>query len=150
MHNSVTPKKAARFLLALEQTGNVTKACELAKIQRRTIYRMRDDSNEFALAWDIAKLIGAEALEDEAIRRAHDGVDEPVFYQGKAVGAVKKYSDTLLIFLLKGAMPKYREYSKIDLNSTYHIASLTDEQLESELMTLSTTLNHGRDVTGHE
>ena len=48
--------------------------------------------------------------EDEAVRRAHDGVDEPVFYQGKACGVVRKYSDTLLIFLLKGRRPeKYRD-----------------------------------------
>ena len=56
--------------------------------------------------------IGADALEDEAVRRAVDGVDEQVFYQGKACGVVRKYSDTLLIFLLKGRRPeRYRDRS---------------------------------------
>jgi hypothetical protein len=33
-----------------------------------------------------------------------------VFYQGEKVGTVQKYSDTLLIFLMKGVRPeKYRE-----------------------------------------
>jgi hypothetical protein len=40
-------------------------------------------------------------LEDEAKRRAHDGIDEPVFYQGEKCGVVRKYSDNLLIFMLK-------------------------------------------------
>lgn len=38
------------------------------------------------------------------------GVDEPVYYQGRSVGRVKRYSDVLLIFLLKGIRPDvYRE-----------------------------------------
>ena len=56
----------------------------------------------------------ADLLEEEARRRAHDGVDEPVWFQGVQCGTVRKYSDTLLIFLLKGAKPdKYRERSSV-------------------------------------
>lgn len=50
------------------------------------------------------------------MRRAREGVDEPVFYQGDECGSVRKYSDTLAIFLLKGAMPeKYRENTRMEL-----------------------------------
>ena len=44
-------------------------------------------------------------------RRAVEGVEEPVgWYKGEAGGVVRKYSDTLLIFLLKGRKPEmYRE-----------------------------------------
>ena len=49
---------------------------------------------------------GRGCLEDEARRRAVDGVDEPVFQQGKQVGTIRKHSDTLLIFLLKGIRPQ--------------------------------------------
>jgi hypothetical protein len=50
-----------------------------------------------------------DRLEQEARRRAVEGVDEPVFYKGEHCGVVRKYSDTLLIFLLNGAMPhKYK------------------------------------------
>ena len=45
-------------------------------------------------------------IEAEARRRAVDGVDEPVYYQGKEVGTVRRYSDVLLIFLLKGLRPQ--------------------------------------------
>ena len=56
-----------------------------------------------------------DALEAEARRRAVEGVRKPVYYRGEIVGTVKEYSDTLLIFLMKGAMPeKYRENVKIE------------------------------------
>jgi hypothetical protein len=32
----------------------------------------------------------------------HDGVHEPVFWEGQVVGYRRRYSDTLLMFLLKG------------------------------------------------
>jgi hypothetical protein len=44
-----------------------------------------------------------------AIRRAYEGVERPVTVAGKRE-LVREYSDTLLIFLLKGLRPaKYRE-----------------------------------------
>ena len=53
-------------------------------------------------------------LEEEAIRRACRGVNEPVFYRGKVCGAIQKYSDTLLIVLLKALAPaKYREVHEL-------------------------------------
>jgi len=64
----------------------------------------------FAAAWDEALEIATGSLELEARRRAQKGVLEPVYYKGKKVGAVRKYSDTLLIFLLKAHRPdKYRD-----------------------------------------
>jgi hypothetical protein len=55
---------------------------------------------------------GTAALEDEAVRRAYHGVEEPVFYKGVQCGTVTKYSDKLLIMLLKARNPaKYREGS---------------------------------------
>lgn len=102
-----------------------------------TMYRLRESDPAFAAEWDQAKRIGAEALEDEARRRAHDGWDEPVHFQGQMVDTVRKFSDTLLIFLLKGAMPdKYRERSSVDLAAKVDVSSATDEQLRDELRTL--------------
>ena len=50
-------------------------------------------------------------LEAEAYRRAVEGWVEPVgWYKGKAGGTVRRYSDTLLIFTLKGLLPdRYRD-----------------------------------------
>jgi len=52
------------------------------------------------------RVVVHDALEDEAIRRAHDGTMKPVFHGGKKVGEVREYSDKLLIFLLKGCKPE--------------------------------------------
>jgi hypothetical protein len=116
-----TPKKRAAFLDALERCGNVTQAAVAAGVDRRLMYRTRAADPEFAAKWDEAVELGADALEDEARRRAHDGVEEPLTCArglilddyGQPV-TVRKYSDTLLIFLLKGARPeKYRDNIKV-------------------------------------
>ena len=89
------------------------------------------------------KRIGAEALEDEATRRAAEGVDEPVFHQGAQVGTIRKYSDTLAIFLLKGAMPeKYRDNAKLELSGRVDLGKLTDDELDQELLALQATVGH--------
>lgn len=106
-----TAKKAKAFLDALADTCNVTKSCEIANIPRISAYNWRNHIPEFAAAWEEAKKVGVERLEDEATRRATEG-DEDVRYDkdGNIIGVTRKYSDTLLIFLLKGAKPdKYRE-----------------------------------------
>ncbi len=52
----------------------------------------------------------ARSLEDEAVRRAREGITRPVRYKGKIVGYETEYSDQLLIALLKAWLPeKYRE-----------------------------------------
>lgn len=101
-----TPEKRAAFLQALSETCNVKRSCELANVPRRTVYNWRAEDPAFADQFDEAKSMGGDALEDEAVRRASEGIDEQVFYQGECVGTVKRYSDTLLIFLLKGAKPE--------------------------------------------
>jgi terminase small subunit-like protein len=101
-----TPKTRAEFLAALRETCNVTKACELSGVARRSIYDWRDEDSEFAADWQKALDVAADLLEEEAIRRAKDGTKKPVYQGGELVGHIQEYSDTLLIFLLKGAKPK--------------------------------------------
>ena len=51
--------------------------------------------------------MAADILEDEVDRRAVEGVEKPVgWHKGKPGGYVREYSDTLLIFLLKGDRPE--------------------------------------------
>jgi hypothetical protein len=125
----------AAFLTTLADTGNVRASCEAAKICRPTAYDCRHADPAFAAAWDSALDEAMDLLEREGWRRARTGIDEPVIYQGELCGAwvdakgkevakdskgakliplvVKRYSDTLLIFLLKGGRPnKYRETYK--------------------------------------
>jgi hypothetical protein len=104
------------FLRALAASGNVTKACEESGHDRVWMYQRRDRDPEFAAEWERAKAYGVCGLEDEARRRAFDGWDEPVFHKGEATGVIRKFSDTLLIFLLKAARPEvYRDNSRVEV-----------------------------------
>jgi len=110
----VTAEKKEEFLLQLVETGgNVTKAAELVAIARKCFYEHRRQDGEFEKQWDEAVDRGIDRLEDEARRRALNGVDEPILYKGEIVEYVRKYSDTLLIFLLKGHREKYRDRHEI-------------------------------------
>ena len=110
-----TPKKRETFLAAIAETGNVSLACKKAGVPRRTAYEWKQSDTQFSEAWDEAVEAGTDSLVQEAVRRAHAGVDEPVYYQGEICGTVRKYSDTLLIFLLKSHRPSvYKE--SVDLN----------------------------------
>lgn len=103
------PKKAA-FLAAFARVASITKAAELVKIDRDNHYLWKATDPEYAAAFERTRLTAAETLEDEAVRRAKEGVQKPVYQGGKRVGYVQEYSDTLLIFLLKGNLPdKYKE-----------------------------------------
>lgn len=54
-----------------------------------------------------------DTMEREADRRAIQGVDQPVFQNGREVGVVRKYSDVLLMFRLNGQRPeKYKRWER--------------------------------------
>ena len=115
-----TPKMATRdrqaVLDALAQGHSITKACELAGVERRGVYGWRVKEPEFAQAFDEALERGNDALRDEIRRRGVDGWDEPVFYQGEQCGAIRKYSDRMLELQAKARMPyEYRERVSAEL-----------------------------------
>jgi hypothetical protein len=110
------PKKRAYLRALVEAGGNVTKACEIAEIDRSTPYTSQwAEDEEFAGLLPLAETMAADHLEAEAVRRAYHGVTEPVgFYKGAPSAYVQRYSDTLLIFLLKGAKPeKYADRHQV-------------------------------------
>ena len=105
------PKKRA-FLSAFAECGNKSRAAEMAGIVKQTLYtRQWREDREFQVALKSARVMAADVLEQEAHRRAVEGVEEPVgWYKGVAGGTVRRYSDVLLMFLLKGLLPeRYRE-----------------------------------------
>jgi hypothetical protein len=157
---NATPKKPPRwvkgFLAALSTTGNVSAACEASHIDRTTAYRLRDDDKGFAAAWASALDEAADLLEEEARRRAYQGVQRLKFDRGRLItipliGADGKpvkdaetgeivmvpyveheYSDTLLIFLLKGARPDvYRERTDVRHSGKIDVSKLSDAELQS-------------------
>jgi hypothetical protein len=105
-----TIKGKARFLREFSRCGNVLRSAAAAKVGRRTIYDWLKVDEPFKGLYAEAHEDALDALEEEARRRAVDGVLEPVFQGGEQVGRIRKYSDTLLITLLKGKRPEtFRE-----------------------------------------
>jgi hypothetical protein len=98
------------FFAAFSEVGNVKEAAKLAGVSRMTVWRHKTSDPDFAKKFADAEQEAMDVLEREAWRRATEGTDEPVFYKGDQCGTIKRYSDNLLMFLLRGGRPeKYRE-----------------------------------------
>lgn len=113
------------FLNCLSAGDSVRASSETAGIDRRTLYRWKEQDAVFAEAWKKAQDEGdgPSVLEQEAIRRAVSGVKRPVYRGGEVVGHVTDYSDSMLMFLLKAHHPE-----KYDPK-----ASASGEGLEAEM-----------------
>ena len=136
-HKIRHPKKRAsqaKFLAALVQTaGNILRAALAAGIDRDMHYNwLRTDptyKERFAAAWEAAM----DTLEAEAVRRAYEGEEEPLYRAGKRLldvaldengqikrnsdgkpiavpATVRRRSDPLLMFLLNGNRSKKYRY----------------------------------------
>ena len=95
----------ASFLTALRQTGNISAAAREAGVARSRCYDLRRRNPDFAASWEDALEEAADWLELEALRRAVEGTEEDRFFGGHIVGQVTRYSDALLMFLLKARRP---------------------------------------------
>lgn len=88
-----------KFLETLAMTARTTTAARASGIYLMKWYRLRKSDPKFAAAWEEALDIGVRAIEDEVVRRAVHGHATPVFFHGKQVATVRKYSDRLLALL---------------------------------------------------
>ena len=107
-------KRQEAFLAEYKLCATITYAAKIALISRQRHYKWLDNDPAYAKAFEEAKIAATDALVAEARRRAIQGVEEPIFYKGELVQTIRKYSYTLLIFLMKGALPEvYRERYEI-------------------------------------
>ena len=112
-----TGKRKALFLRAVAGLGNVTAAAEHVGIDRTLHYHWVKVDEAYRAAFNAAMDMAGDRLEIAARRRAVDGVEEPVYQGGELVGRIRKFSDVLLIFLMKGANPeKYRENQRVEMS----------------------------------
>ena len=102
-----------RFLDTLSRTGNPSAACQASHLTRRAINRMRENDPVFARDYDEAMEEATDLLEAEAWRRALEGVAQPLIKAGQPVFdangepvVVRRYSDPLLVMLLRGCKPE--------------------------------------------
>lgn len=141
--NSVTPKRQSAFLAAIARTGNITIAAQAAHIDRRRHYEwlQNDPDGSYAAAFRAAEEEAVDLMEEAARQRAVDGWEEPVFYKGDQVAVIRKYSDVLLIFKLKGARPeKYKDRGQYEHTGKdggpiqverLDLTKLSDEELDA-------------------
>lgn len=118
----------AVLLEALRTVPVLQHACDVAQVERTTVWRAREREPEFAAAYDDAMEAGVDRAEQEAFRRAVVGYVEPVIDKGRLAYAyervvedgkesfrpvldeqgqpvpltVRKHSDALLSLILKG------------------------------------------------
>lgn len=135
------------FLQTLREHASVRKACQAAGINRSTAYEARSLKNAqtdkdkteraqvtarvFAAAWDEALEDANDLLEEEARRRAVEGVTRERYdKEGQLIAVETEYSDQLLTLLLKAnKKSKFGERAG-SANVNVNWDDLTSEQLE--------------------
>lgn len=107
---AISKKKRKAFLDILSKTGKVTEAAlAVGYTSTQFLHQLRREDEDFAEQWDLAVAAAKDVLESEAIRRGVEGVLEPTYYKGEVCGYTVKYSDSLLMFVLKKLDPSYRD-----------------------------------------
>jgi len=101
-----SPTILKAFCIWLSKGYSPKFAANKCGINRSTFFKWREEDAEFAAQWKAAVDEGTDFLEDEAMRRAAEGVDRPVFQMGECVGYTREYSDSLMAMQLKGRRPE--------------------------------------------
>jgi hypothetical protein len=110
LHLEEVVRRKQAFLDAYMRRGRMDLATQEAGILYHLPYHWARNDAEFKKAWDEAREVAAQSLEDAAYRRAKTGYLRPVYQRGMLVGMERVYSDSLAMFLLKGMKPQvYRD-----------------------------------------
>jgi len=106
-------------LRAYAYCGGVTKAAKVIKTSHVHHLKWLVKDPEYAAKFEEAavayRVRMIELYEKECDKRAIEGWDEPVFYQGLQTGLKRKFSDILLMFRLKKLDPSYRDSQQINV-----------------------------------
>lgn len=133
-------QKKARYLRAISRSGTLTAGCKAAKVSPHTVYQWREMDDAFVFAEREAKDSFADALEEEAVRRAWHGVRKPVYTaSGRLAGHVTEYSDSLLMFSLKAIRPdKYRDRIGVEHSGSINTDTDLDTRIAARLAEVAT------------
>ncbi len=93
-------RRKLKFLKALATSSHVANSAKAAGVAVSTVYSWRERDPEFLHAWMRALAAGYELLEMDLLDRARNGVEKPVFHEGKQVATVKQYNDGIGVKLL--------------------------------------------------
>ena len=138
-HDGWTPQRQRTFIEALADTGSVHAAAKAANMSQGGAYYLRRQpgAEQFRKAWQKALDIGVQRIEDVAMDRALNGVDEPLYSYGKLVGTRKRYNDRLLMFMLRNRAPERFGHSasgkgKSDLKGLNAIGKMEKRRLKKK------------------
>ncbi len=107
--------------------GSIRCSCCKAKVspEMHSIWLRTDPAYK-----KLFKEVQRQTAEDEAVRRACEGVRKPVWYRGKIVSYKIEYSDRLLIALLKAYNPEKFGDHNVQVEWDGDLNKLTEEQMK--------------------
>lgn len=112
-----TEDNTVSFLRVLESTGKYSHASRAIGAPL-SAYRLRSERDPlFKAKMEEAIQFYKDGFEVEAVRRAVNGVDKDIYWQGTVVGTEKHYSDSLLARLLRANDPdKFGDKQEVNHN----------------------------------
>ena len=93
-------RRKVKFLKNLATSSHVSASAKAAGVAVSTVYNWRERDPEFLREWMRALAAGYELLEMDLLNRARNGVETPIFHEGKQVATVKQYHDGIGVKLL--------------------------------------------------
>lgn len=102
-HDGWTPDKQRRLIAAIAETGSISAAARAVGASHASAYDLyhHPDGASFRAAWDRALACGVSRIHDIAMERATTGTPVPVFYRGEQIGEQVRFSDRVLVHLLR-------------------------------------------------
>ena len=109
-----TRRKKLAYLAEVARTGNISEACRRVGVSRSFQKYWVAADPDFSALYEEAMDVYTDSLEREVDRRAFEGVNKGVWYQGKQVGKERVYSDSLAMFRLTAELPeKYKHRQEL-------------------------------------
>lgn len=111
-----TRKRVSAFLISIASGEKHRTALATNNFSWSQFRNMRFKNRYIDMLYEFAYKLGDEVhqliREEEADRRAIEGVKEPIHYKGKKISEVTKYSDQLLALQLRAGNPeKYGDHT---------------------------------------
>lgn len=115
------------FLRAFTEIGYTTKSCRAVGISYDQFTDWLERDPEFKTVFTEIDQLHTESIREEIRRRAVDGVEQDIYFQGNVVGSKIVYSDILLIHESKRRDPLYRDRAIIENNNDIKLYNNLDD-----------------------
>src|SRR5690348_3501031 len=125
-----------KFLVAYALLGTLVGAAEASGLSRTNHYTWMHEP-AYRQAFTEAENEAIERAEAAVRQRAIEGVERPVYFQGRTCGSYKVYSDMLALRWLEAKRPEVWK-QRIETTTVWDgdLSKLTEQQLESLIKAL--------------